>query len=115
MRSETYAPADWYYKIPERPIYKVYPVYRPDKEPPNYIPFLSAQNPELAFDPANLKTGFDWTQAGEAVFSSAGDTSLLTPDDLRSPQVWKRFRLHPEAKQDRACPNVVRQLSRRPG
>jgi cytochrome c553 len=92
-----YAAADWYYKIPERQIYKVYPVYRPDKEPPNYMAFLSVQNPELAFDPTNLKTAFDWTQAGEAVFSSAGDTGLLTPDDLRNPQVWKRFRLQPDA------------------
>lgn len=93
-----YIPADAYYKIPERTIYKTYPVYRPDKEPENYIPFLSAQNPEIVFKPEALKSAFDWLQAGEAVFSSAGDTSLLTPEDLRNPEVWKRlnFRIDEE-------------------
>lgn len=88
-----YLPAETYYKIPERQIYKTYPVYRPDKEPENYIPFLSAQNPEIVFNLASLKSDFEWLQAGEAVFSSATDTSLLTPDDLRNPEVWKRFNL----------------------
>ena len=45
-----YAPADWYYRIPERQIYRGYPVYAPGKEPANYLNFLSAQTPEIAFD-----------------------------------------------------------------
>jgi hypothetical protein len=53
-----YPPAQWYYSIPEHPIYRVYPVYAPAKEPPDYMAFLSAQVPELAFDPAALKTDF---------------------------------------------------------
>ena len=28
--------ADYYYRIPVRPIYRSYPVYRPDKEPKGY-------------------------------------------------------------------------------
>ena len=29
--------ADYYYRIPVRPIYKSYPVYAPGKEPPGYL------------------------------------------------------------------------------
>ncbi|MBS1875745.1 MAG: c-type cytochrome [Acidobacteria bacterium] len=91
--SPKFISADDYYKIPERVIYKTYPVYRPDKEPQNYIPFLSSQNPEIVFNPDAIKSEFDWLQAGEAVFNSAADATSLTPDDLRNPEVWKRFHL----------------------
>src|SRR6516162_5668237 len=35
--SPKYVSADYYYRIPVRPIYKSYPVYAPGHEPPNYI------------------------------------------------------------------------------
>jgi hypothetical protein len=62
--------ADYYYRIPVRKIYRSYPVYAPGKEPPGYMDWLKQQEPEIAFDPARLKTEADWTKAGELVFDA---------------------------------------------
>src|SRR5436305_13183169 len=35
-----------YYRIPERVLYKSYPIYRPDREPPGYLEWLKQQEPE---------------------------------------------------------------------
>ena len=60
----------YYYRIGVRPIYKSYPIYHPDKEPPGYIEWLQQQTPETAFDTADLKTSEDWIEAGEQVFEA---------------------------------------------
>jgi len=87
-----YAPADWYYRIPERTIYRSYPVYVPPKEPERYMNFVAAQAPEtVAFDASKLSNEADWALAGESVFSSAGAAGFLTPDDMHNPDVWKKF------------------------
>ncbi|HEX5733796.1 MAG TPA: hypothetical protein VF131_13250 [Blastocatellia bacterium] len=62
--------ADYYYRIPERPIYKSYPVYAPGKEPPGYEEWLKQQEPQIAFDASKLKTREDWIRAGEIVFDA---------------------------------------------
>ena len=36
--------AEYYYKIPVRPIYKQYPVYAPGCEPAGYMDWLSTRN-----------------------------------------------------------------------
>ena len=59
-----------YYQIPTRVIYKSYPVYRPDREPPGYMEWLKQQEPEIAFDSAKLRTREDWIKAGELVFNA---------------------------------------------
>jgi len=38
--SPKHVPADYYYRIPVRPIYKSYPVYAPGKEPVGYMESL---------------------------------------------------------------------------
>jgi len=67
-------PADYYYRMPVRPIYKSYPIYAPGKEPPGYLDWLKQQEPEIVpetvFDPAQLKTEADWIKAGELVFDA---------------------------------------------
>jgi len=63
-------PSRYYYGIPVRPIYKSYPVYRPDREPAGYIDWLKQREPQLAFDAARLKTAADWIRAGEIVFDA---------------------------------------------
>jgi hypothetical protein len=60
----------YYYGIPVRPIYKSYPVYRPDREPAGYIDWLKRQEPRIAFDASRLKTPDDWIRAGEIVFDA---------------------------------------------
>ncbi|HEX4953890.1 MAG TPA: hypothetical protein VF017_10915 [Thermoanaerobaculia bacterium] len=61
--------SDYYYRIPVRQIFKSYPVYHPDHEPPGYIEHLQSLEPEIAFDATRLHTEDDWIQAGEVVFS----------------------------------------------
>ena len=62
---------DYYYRIPAASIYKSYPVYAPGRAPAGYMEKLKRLSPELAFNPANLKTREDWIRAGETVFDAA--------------------------------------------
>jgi len=47
--SPKHVSADYYYKIPVRPIYKSYPVYAPGHEPPGYMDWLKQQEPEIVW------------------------------------------------------------------
>ena len=81
-----------YYRIPERVIYKSYPVYAPGREPAGYQDWLKTVEPEVAFDSSRLKTPEDWVAAGEVVFNAP--TSLhplfFTPQNLRDPHFFTR-------------------------
>ena len=68
--SPAYVSSDYYYRMPIRPIYKSYPVYRPDREPPGYFNRLAQQEPEIVFDERTLRTEQAWTDAGRVVFSA---------------------------------------------
>ena len=59
---------DYYYALPERVLYKSYPIYHPSTEPAGYLDKLRALDPEPAFDAATLKTDGDWIAAGRDVF-----------------------------------------------
>jgi hypothetical protein len=59
-----------YYRTAVRVIYRSYPVYRPGREPQGYMEWLQRQDPEIAFDPARLKTHEDWLAAGALVFDA---------------------------------------------
>ncbi|MBM3760321.1 MAG: hypothetical protein FJW36_08755 [Acidobacteria bacterium] len=85
-----HVPADYYYRIPERKVYKTYPIYPPDREPAGYFEHLKTLEPELAFDAAKLKTKDDWIRAGEQVFHSAkAFTSTNFPfTQVRNPEWW---------------------------
>lgn len=67
-----YATADYYYRIPARRIYRSYPVYHPDQEPPGYFDDLRRRPPEVLWDDKGvrprLETQADWIAAGELVF-----------------------------------------------
>jgi hypothetical protein len=62
--------SEYYYRMPVRPIYKSYQVYRPDKEPPGYLESLKSREPEIVFDASRLKEKQDWIRAGETVFDA---------------------------------------------
>lgn len=83
--SPIHAPADYYYSVPERRIFKTYPVYVPDKEPPGYMERLEQAEPEIIFDPVRLKTEEDWIKAGEAVFNAP--TVYVPPTFIRD-EAW---------------------------
>jgi hypothetical protein len=72
--SPKHASADYYYRIPVRPIYKSYPVYAPGHEPPGYWDWLKQQEPVIMWDDSGhkppLQTEADWIKAGEIVFDA---------------------------------------------
>ena len=72
--SPALALADYYYRIPVRPIYRSYPVYHPDKEPAGYFEGLQKRKPELLWDDKGtrpqLNSQGDWIAAGELVFDA---------------------------------------------
>jgi hypothetical protein len=72
--SPKHVSADYYYKIPVRPVYKQYPLYAPGHEPPGYMDWLKQQEPVVVWDDKDhappLKTNADWIKAGEMVFES---------------------------------------------
>ena len=62
--------AEYYYRIPVRPIYRTYPVYAPGRAPQGYVDSLREKEPEIVFDASHLRTRQDWVRAGEAVFDA---------------------------------------------
>lgn len=59
-----------YYRIPERVIYRAYPVYHPDHEPEGYWERLQTLEPEVAFPEETPSTQAEWIAAGELVFNA---------------------------------------------
>jgi hypothetical protein len=91
--SPIHVPADYYYRIPIRPIYKSYPVYAPGKEPIGYLEWLKQQEPQLAFDPSKLETEEDWRRAGEIVFDApVFYNALVQPSDVKDPNWYEKTR-----------------------
>lgn len=84
--------ADLYYRIPERLIYKSYPVYHPDREPDGYFDWLRAQEPQLAVDFKQLKTRDEWIKAGELVFQAPKSYGpvFFSAADVRDPQFYQQ-------------------------
>jgi hypothetical protein len=92
--------ADYYYKIPVRPIYRQYPVFAPGHEPPGYLDSLKQQEPQIVWDDKGhaplLRTEADWIRAGELVFDAPinyGFTAYFEePKSLyvRDPEWYKR-------------------------
>jgi hypothetical protein len=87
--SPVHVSSDYYYKLPIRPVYKSYPVYPSGKEPPNYIEWLQQQEPEIVFDPADLKTESDWIRAGELVFDAPIRFAPLSDRTIRNSELYK--------------------------
>jgi hypothetical protein len=68
--SPAFASSDYYYRMPVRPIYRSYPVYRPDREPPGYFSQLAQREPQIVFDERTLTTEQAWMDAGRSVFAA---------------------------------------------
>ena len=83
---------DAYYKIPERVIYKSYPVYAPGRAPAGYMEHLRTLDPAVAFDASKNKTQADWIAAGEIVFNAP--TSFIpvffTAQNLQDPEYIRK-------------------------
>src|SRR5260221_4275606 len=57
--SPVHVTSDYYYRMIARPIYKSYPIYAPDKEPPGYQDWLKLREPEIVFDAAKIRREAD--------------------------------------------------------
>src|SRR5215207_5208169 len=88
--SPKHVSSDYYYRIPVRPVYKSYPVYAPDTEPPGYMEWLAKQEPEIVFDPATLHTEADWIRAGELVFDAPINFEPLAASAARFPEFYAK-------------------------
>ena len=87
--SPKHVSADYYYKIPIRPIYKQYPLYAPGREPAGYTDWLKQQEPVVVWGEVKgkqvappLKMQADWIKAGEIVFDSVLVFSPLLPPPI---------------------------------
>lgn len=80
----------YYYAMPERVIYKSYPVYHPDSEPEGYWEWLNNLEAEIVWDASKLKTEEDWIKAGEMLFDAAIDTlgAVFTNHHVRNPEFY---------------------------
>jgi hypothetical protein len=61
-------PAEYYYRMRERVMYRIYPVYASKAEPRGYLEKLALVEPEITFDAAKLKTEQGWIAAGRDVY-----------------------------------------------
>ena len=108
--SPKHVSADYYYKLPVRPIYKSYPVYAPGREPAGYMDWLQRQEPQVIWDDAGhqpvLKEEADWIKAGEVVFDAPigyeGVRALVTAAHLHNPDWWASVR--PQVAKDGTLP-----------
>ncbi len=92
-RSPRYLSATEYYSLEVMPIYRGYPVYLPEKEPAGYIESLKQKEPEIVFDPAQLRSEQDWTRAGAIVFRAPREFRPLGPRLNVNAEVIRAFRI----------------------
>jgi len=89
--SPRHVSSEYYYRIPERRIYKSYPIYAPGKEPPDYMQWLEQQEPEITFNDERVKASGDWIRLGETVFDAPiGYGATFTLSQVRDPNWYER-------------------------
>jgi mono/diheme cytochrome c family protein len=86
---------DYYYALPERVLYKSYPIYHPSREPAGYLDSLQSLEPQRVFDPATLKSEADWITAGRDVFEMpiAYNGPIVTTAMVRDPAWYEQHRV----------------------
>ena len=87
--SPRHVKAEYYYRIPVRPIYRGYPIYAPGRAPAGYMDALRQKEPEILFDASRLHAPQDWKHAGEVVFDAAtGYEDPFKLEDVSDPKWW---------------------------
>jgi hypothetical protein len=93
--SPRHVSAEYYYRMPVRPVYKSYPIYHPDHEPSGYLDDLSKRESEIVFDASVLETEEEWIRAGELVFEApidfVSEGALLSA--VRSREWYEKLRI----------------------
>jgi hypothetical protein len=87
----THVTSEYYYRLPERVIYRNYLVYAADREPAGYLERLRTLDPEIAFDASRLTSDEDWLRAGAIVFDAPKDyDGAFTVERMRDPRLLAR-------------------------
>jgi hypothetical protein len=91
-------PAEYYYRVPVRPIYKSYPIYAPGRGPAGYLDGLKSRDPEIVWDDGahrpRLESEADWVKAGELVFMSPEFyEQIISAEEAQNPQWFEQ--IHP--------------------
>ena len=95
QHSPRHVSRDYYYALPERRVFKSYPIYHPGREPAGYLDQLRALAPVLTFDTAALKTEADWIAAGRDVFELPIDYGgpIIAMADVRDTGWYARHQM----------------------
>jgi len=93
--SPKHVSAAYYDALPVRPIYKSYPVYHPEHEPPDYLASLAEMEPEIVFDVSGLHTEADWVAAGALVFAAPITYAPIGMrlEDVRDPEWYRQVEI----------------------
>ena len=90
MATPKHITAEYYYRIPVRPIYKSYPVYALGREPQGYQEWLNQQEPETLLDPWNIKDAGELIRAGEIVFDAPiFYNAVVKPPLIKNPKWYE--------------------------
>jgi hypothetical protein len=83
---------DYYYTLPERVLYKSYPIYHPSREPAGYLDTLTSLEPATAFDASTLTNEAAWIAAGRDVFEMpiGYNGPIVTMAMVRDPAWYER-------------------------
>jgi hypothetical protein len=95
--------ADYYYRIPVRPIYKQYPVYTPGREPAGYMEWLKNRTPSFSgtTPPTNQNSTPKPTSSKPASSSSTPPSSTPPKTKAASPS---KTCATPSGTQRTTCP-----------
>lgn len=114
--SPIHASETYYYSLAVRPVYRSYPIYHPDHEPPGYREELLKAEPEVIFDPSELRTREDWVRAGALVFHQpiGYEPPLISSQDVTDPAWYEELNIALTAKgNSHLHPPVVLRRSQR--
>ena len=91
-RTPRHVSSEYYEALPQRVLYRSYPIYRPDREPAGYVDRLQTLEPKVVFDPRALRTEADWIEAGRLVFELPIDFNgpIVQPEEVRSQEWFER-------------------------
>ena len=80
-----------YYQIPERVLYKTYPVYAPGREPAGYMEWLKTREPQILSPREGPKNLSDWRKEGKLVFfaPTSYNPVFFSAANLRDPKFFK--------------------------
>src|SRR5437016_1697641 len=76
-----------YYEAPEFELIRTYPVYPPDKQPPQYWETLQRKKPERIIEPG-ARTEAEWIAAGKRVFTEL-DMPVYRNYDPRAAAIFR--------------------------